>query len=58
MHNVAIEITMIASIFILGIILCFTVSLLSGIGFILLGNIALPTIIKLCQTSTLKTAEL
>lgn len=51
MNNVTLEILLIALIFVLGIILCFQTSIFVGIGFIVLANIALPTIIKFSQIS-------
>jgi len=57
MNNVSMEIMLIAAIFAAGLTLCFTVSVISGIGFVILANIALPTIIKLFQPSALKTSE-
>jgi len=51
MNNVTSEIILIALIFLLGVTLCFKASIFIGIGFIILANIALPTIIKFSQVS-------
>ena len=57
MNNVLAEIMLIASIFVAGLTLCITVSVISGIGFIIVANIALPTIIKLAQPSKLEPSK-
>jgi len=51
MNSVTLEILLIALIFALGITLCFQTNIVVGIGFIILSNIALPTIIKFSQVS-------
>jgi len=51
MNNVTLEILLIALIFALGVTLCFQSSILMGIGFIVLANVALPTIIKFSHIS-------
>jgi len=58
MNSVSIEITLITSIFVAGLILCFTHNLLTGMGFIITANIALPGIIKLIKTSDIKNPRL
>ena len=58
MNNMSIEILIITSIFIMGIALCFTANLLTGIGFIVVANIALPSIIKLSQFTRLQARKL
>ena len=51
MNSVTSEIALIALIFVLGVTLCFQSSILVGIGFIIVANVALPTIIKFSQVS-------
>ena len=49
MNNIALEIALITLIFVLGITLCFQANILMGIGFIIIANVALPTVIKCSQ---------
>jgi len=58
MNNVAMEILLIVAIFASGVALCLTVNITAGIGFIVIANIALPSIIKLSQFTALQTRKL
>jgi len=58
MNNVVSEIALIALIFVLGVTLCFQSSILTGIGFIILANIALPAVIKFSQVSVTNYSKL
>jgi len=51
MSNVSLEITLIAVIFVAGIVVCFVANFWIGMGFIFAANISLPYIIKFAQTT-------
>ena len=57
MNSVSAEILLITAIFITGLSLCYAINIVSGLGFIILANIALPTVIKFARSTMLQTSR-